>query len=80
MGLSDIAMPMRGLELLRLTREQSHCNGPKLVQRGERGLIVNDQNRPRNFQAQVCRRKGLMPRVLKRALGRQASLKSANKE
>jgi hypothetical protein len=50
MGLSDIAMPMSGLELLRLTREQSHCNGPKLVQHCERGLIVNDQNRPVIFQ------------------------------
>ncbi len=80
MGLSDIAMPISGLELLRPTRQQSHCNGPKLVQHGERGLIVNDQNRPRNCQAQVCRRKGLMPRVLKRALWRQASVKSANKE
>jgi hypothetical protein len=36
MGLSDIAMPISGLELLRPTREQSHGNDPKLVQYRER--------------------------------------------
>jgi hypothetical protein len=41
---------MSGLELGRLIFEQSHANGPKLVQYGKRGLTVADQNRLRNFQ------------------------------